>query len=121
MFVVYATIPTPSFSRILFVADQTNQHPKRIDGQDVVGNLVVITTLQAGFLQVIPGEDMMDVSLMGNQVVHGNVAGLLSESIRSRTLVASHTNGRCISGMAISPELTQARMVSIRCWFTEYF
>src|SRR5690606_7264167 len=41
--------------------------------------------------------------------------------MRSRTLLASHTKGRWISGMAISPDLTQLSSVSIRCWLTEYF
>jgi hypothetical protein len=42
------------------------------------------------------------------------------ESSRFRTLVASQTKGRWISGMAISPDLTQVRMVSTGCGVTEY-
>jgi len=41
------------------------------------------------------------------------------ESRRLRTLVASQTKGRWISGMAISPDFTQLRSVSTGCGVTE--
>ena len=34
---------------------------------------------------------------------------------------ASQTKGRCISGIAISPDFTQDKIVSMGCWLTLYF
>ena len=43
---------------------------------------------------------------------------LYNESIRSRTLDASHTKGRWISGIAISPDLIELIMLSTEVLFT---
>jgi len=69
-----------------------------------------------GFAQDIPA-----ISFVGGNLRHGKISltqhnslGIDTRlSIKSWTLVLSQTNGRWISGMAISPDLTQLTMFSM--------
>ena len=51
-------------------------------------------------------------------IIYPTGYSLYNESIRSLTLVVSHTNGLCISGIAIVPSFTYPNMVSTLTLFT---
>jgi hypothetical protein len=59
-----------------------------------------------------------------NQIVNSKNPNIINNRvalIRSLTLVAFHTKGLLISGIAISPLRTQENRLEIRSWLTEYF